>query len=133
MLPDYAAYLPDSADITAIKDCNGVLGVIFMDYWLTGDENHQPAIDAVVETIIFIRDVPDSNGNSGTYNHIAIGSDLDGFTTVPEDLGGDRMMKDLVNAIAAIPGITADDVDKIGWANYMRVLKNGWGKTGVVV
>jgi len=128
MLPDYAAYLPDSTDITSIKDCNGVLGVIFMDYWLTGDDNFQPAIAAVVETIVFIRDVPDSNGNSGTYDHIAIGSDLDGFTTVPQDLGGDRMMKDLINAIAAIPGITADDVDKIGWTNYMRVLKNGWGK-----
>ncbi|NCD68567.1 membrane dipeptidase [Mucilaginibacter agri] len=128
MPPKFAAYLPDSSDIKRIKDCNGVLGVIFMDYWLTGHDDHAPSMGAVIETILFIRDVPDSNGKAGTYDHIAIGSDLDGFTTVPEDLGGDRMMKDLFNAIANIPGITSDDIDKIGWANYMRVLKAGWGK-----
>jgi len=128
MDPKYSSILPDSADISKIKDCNGVLGLIFMDYWLTGDDNHIPAIAALIETIVFIRDVPDSTGHSGTYEHIAIGSDMDGFTTIPDDLLGARFMKDLVNAIAAIPGITDDDVDKICWANYMRVLKNGWGK-----
>ena len=128
-MPDnYAAFLPDSSDIRAIKDCGGVLGVIFMDYWLTGDDDFRPGIQAVIETMVFIRDVPDSNGVKGTYDHIAIGSDLDGFTTIPSDLGGARMMKDLVNAISRIPGISRDDIDKIGWANYMRVLKNGWGK-----
>lgn len=127
MLPEYAAYLPDATDIARIKDCNGVLGVIFMDYWLTGDDNFQPAIAAVVETMVYIRDAFDSQGKNGTYDHIAIGSDLDGFTTVPEDLGGSRMMTDLVQAISEVPGITADDIDKICWGNYMRVLKDGWG------
>lgn len=128
MLSEYAAYLPDATDIAKIKDCNGVLGVIFMDYWLTGDDNTDPAINAVVETMIYIRDAFDSQGKNGTYDHIAIGSDLDGFTTVPRDLGGSRMMTDLVDAIARIPGITADEIDQICWGNYMRVLKNGWGK-----
>jgi microsomal dipeptidase-like Zn-dependent dipeptidase len=128
MIPAFAAYLPTWDDIRQIKDCNGLCGVIFMDYWLTGDDDHLPGIAAVIETIISIRDAPDSNGLKGTYDHIAIGSDMDGFTTIPEDLGGDRMMKDLVNAIAAIDGITTDDIDKICFANYMRVLKAGWGK-----
>ena len=126
--PAYLSFLPTDDDITRIKDCNGLLGVIFMDYWLTGDDTHLPAISAVIETIIYIRDIPDSKGFKGTYDHIAIGSDLDGFTTVPQDLGGDRMMKDLVDAIALIPNITTDDVEKICWTNYMRVLKAGWGK-----
>ncbi|HZY39638.1 MAG TPA: membrane dipeptidase [Mucilaginibacter sp.] len=128
MDPKYARVLPNSADITAIKDCNGVLGLIFMDYWLTGDDDHRPAIAAIVESIIFIRDVPDSAGNSGTYDHIAIGTDLDGFTTIPDDLLGEVHMKDLVDAIAGIDGISDQDIDNICWSNYMRVLQNGWGK-----
>jgi microsomal dipeptidase-like Zn-dependent dipeptidase len=80
MDPKYAGVLPDSTDIAKIKDCNGVLGLIFMDYWLTGDDNHVPAIAALIETIIFIRDVPDSSGHSGTYEHISIGSDMDGLS-----------------------------------------------------
>lgn len=124
----YADYLPDDADIRAIKDCNGLLGVIFMDYWLTGNDDYKPSIAAVIETMVYIRNIADSKGNKGTYDHIAIGSDLDGFTTIPEDLGGERMMTDLVQAIRAIPDITAEDVDKICWGNYMRVLKDGWGK-----
>ncbi len=130
-MPDeFANYLPNADDIRAIKDCGGVLGLIFMDYWLTGDDVTTPAIQAILECIVFIRDVADSAGNSGTYDHIAIGSDLDGFTTIPSDLAGEYLMPDLVNAIAGIDGLTADDLDKICWANYMRVLKNGWGPVG---
>jgi microsomal dipeptidase-like Zn-dependent dipeptidase len=127
-MPDaYAAFLPNEDDIRAIKDCGGVLGIIFMDYWLNGNDSTGPGIQSVIECIEFIRDVVDSAGNSGTYEHIAIGSDLDGFTTIPNDLAGENKMPVLVNAMAGIDGITADDIDKICWANYMRVLKNGWG------
>jgi microsomal dipeptidase-like Zn-dependent dipeptidase len=127
-MPDaYANFLPDADDIRAIKDCGGVLGLIFMDYWLTGNDGTGPDIPALIKCIEFIRDVADSTGNSGTYEHIAIGSDLDGFTTIPRDLAGENQMPALVNAISEIPGITADQIDQICWANYMRVLRNGWG------
>jgi len=121
--PRDRAYLPDEKRILQIKDCGGVLGIIFMDYWLLGKESVKiPALDVVMETIDFIRDVC-----GGTYDHIAIGSDLDGFTEVPPDLDGAYRMKDLVARMQS-HGIGQADIEKICFGNYNRVLQAGWGK-----
>jgi hypothetical protein len=44
---------------------------------------------------------------------MAIASNLDGFTTVPQDLGGSRMMTDLIDAISAMSGISIEWVGEI--------------------
>ncbi|MFN0047726.1 MAG: membrane dipeptidase, partial [Cytophagales bacterium] len=84
-------YLPNAEDILKVKDCGGVLGIIFMDYWLKGREETTPALEIIIETIHFIHQIC---GNS--YENIAIGSDLDGFTQVPADLLGANFMDELV-------------------------------------
>src|ERR1043165_99786 len=123
--PDFpyndANYLPDDNDILEIQKCGGVLGVIFMDYWLTGKEIVAPAIDVIIETIQHIAKV------SGNYENIAIGSDLDGFTEVPRDLSGSDKMPALINAMRQA-GIHEADIDKICFQNYLRVLERGWGQ-----
>ena len=79
-----------------------------------------------MDTIEFIKNVKDSNGNCGTYDHIAIGTDLDGFTEVPPDLLGEDQIQNLIPAMKN-HGISQLDIKKICSGNYMRVLKKGWG------
>ncbi|HYV94941.1 MAG TPA: membrane dipeptidase [Chitinophagales bacterium] len=114
-------YLPNRDDVLRIKDCDGVLGIIFMDYWLNGDEDNGNGIDVVIETIKEIKNI------CGDYNHIAIGSDLDGFTEVPKDLKGIEYMPRLIDEMER-QGISKEDYLKICFNNYKRVLQNGWGK-----
>jgi microsomal dipeptidase-like Zn-dependent dipeptidase len=113
-------YLPDDGDIREVRESGGVLGVIFMDYWLNGRENVAPAISTILDTIQHIREV------CGDYENISIGSDLDGFTEVPRDLAGENHMVDLVRAMKG-NGIADRDIQKMAFENYRRVLKNGWG------
>jgi len=115
-----ALYLPDNADILKIKECGGVLGIIFMDYWLNGHEQTTSALAVIIETIQHIRNV------CGDYENIAVGSDLDGFTEVPNDLTGEKDMTKLTSEMKRI-GISDADIRKICFENYRRVLKNGWG------
>lgn len=116
-----ALYLPDQEDILKIKECGGVLGVIFMDYWLNGQEGVAKATGIILETIEYIRHI------CGNYENVSIGSDLDGFTEVPSDLAGENLMPSLIGKMKA-SGIGDPDIRKICFENYRRVLKNGWGK-----
>ncbi len=118
--PD-ALYLPGDDDILKIKDCNGVLGIIFMDYWLNGTETVSNAADVVIESIEYVARI------CGNYDNIAIGSDLDGFTEVPRDLAGPDKIPYLIQKMHD-KGIAQADIDKICFGNYMRVLAGGWGK-----
>ena len=115
-------YLPDSTDILEIKNCKGVFGIIFMDYWLNGLDNTDNGIDFIIDTIKFIANV------CGNYEHISLGSDMDGFTEVPKDLEGPEFLPNLISRMKSA-GISDDDVSKICFENYRRVLKLGWGSS----
>jgi microsomal dipeptidase-like Zn-dependent dipeptidase len=127
--PDFpwrdALYLPDDDDIVKIKQCAGVLGILFMDYWLNGHEKTTPALAVIIETIQHIRQV------CGDYENISVGSDLDGFTEVPSDLEGAKHMTNLTTALKRT-GISDANISKICFENYCRVLKNGWGRQSLL-
>ena len=120
MRPEDLAYLPDLYDIQKIQECDGVLGIIFMDYWLNGSENTGNAIPLVIKSIKYIYDV------CGNYNHVCLGSDFDGFTEVPADLMGPSYYPYLISAMRDA-NIAEADINKICFTNYLRVLENGWG------
>ncbi len=121
MPAEHLAYFPDAEDVLQIKECNGTMGVIFMDYWLNGKENNKSAIGLVVETMQAIKTI------CGNYDHISIGTDLDGFTEVPKDLAGEEHLPALIDEMRnkAIPD---EDIEKICSKNYLRVLEKGWGR-----
>ncbi|CAN5372470.1 hypothetical protein BH09BAC3_BH09BAC3_12840 [soil metagenome] len=116
-----AKSLPTTLDIQRIKDCQGVIGIIFMRYWLCGTEDTEPAINDVMDTIEFIVRV------CGDFDNIAIGSDLDGFTEVPDDLAGIETIPGLLNEMRK-RNITEENIEKMAFGNYQRVLELGWGK-----
>lgn len=111
-------------EILKIKDCNGTIGIILNNYWLTGIEDsfldYEAGIKNIVRTIRHIQLVTES------FDNISIGTDLDGFTDPCDDLADyinfPRLTEALLNE-----GISEGDVKKILGENAARVLEEGWG------
>jgi microsomal dipeptidase-like Zn-dependent dipeptidase len=117
---------PSEDDVKEIIACKGVIGVILMNYWLNGTEEDNlfkldSGLPLIIETIIELRRI----GN-GSCDHIAIGSDLDGFTQVPDDLSTSAQLK-LIPIELAKHNFTEQEIRKICHENYLRVLQLGWG------
>ncbi|MBL7983725.1 MAG: membrane dipeptidase, partial [Flavobacteriales bacterium] len=117
--------LPDEAEVKEVNATGGVIGIIFMNYWLNGIEEDDPhrfdgAIDLVVQTALELKRI------AGNCKHIAIGTDLDGFSQTPDDLTTEAAMPKLFAALHAA-GFSDDELMDIGHRNYLRVLRNAWG------
>lgn len=119
---------PDLDELKMIRDTGGVLGVIFMNYWLTGNTLHgsEDSMRHVIETI-------DQLVESGLEDCIALGSDFDGFTDPPEGLKEPSDFPNLTDELITrrrYPGrrYTPEQVKKFLGGNFMRVLEAGWSK-----
>jgi len=116
---------PDENEIKEIADCNGVIGIIFNNYWLFGLQErflqYNPALSYIIRTVEEIKQI------TGTYDNIAIGSDYDGFTDPPDDLRDISKMPRVSQALLDY-GISYEDVKKIMGQNARRVLETGWDK-----
>jgi membrane dipeptidase len=120
---------PSDEEILKIQDCGGVIGIIFYNYWLTGKEegdipllpDFKPdkGIKYIIETIRHINEV------TGTFDNIAIGTDLDGFTDPSDDLYDISKMSYLRTRLENEYFI--GHVNNIMGFNALRVLKGGWG------
>jgi microsomal dipeptidase-like Zn-dependent dipeptidase len=126
MIDEDLKCLPTDAEVLEIIACKGVIGVIFMNYWLVGKEEDDllrkdNGLDLVIKTMLKLKQI----GN-GTCDHIAIGSDLDGFTQVPDDLVSSADMQKIPNALK-LAGFTPNEIQNICHQNYIRVLELGWG------
>ncbi len=122
---------PAKDEINKIKDCGGVIGIIFYRYFLMGKEEidplspfidlkPEPGIEYILKTIDKIYSI------TKTYDNISIGTDLDGFTDPPDDLFNIAQFKYLKSRLIEKYG--PDIALKILGDNMLRVLKSGWGK-----
>lgn len=108
-------------EVIEIQNCNGVIGVIFMNYWLTGKEKlPDDGLENIVRTI---QDIANICG--GSYDNIAVGTDMDGFTQPVDDLYIPSQMIRLTQAMID-ENISEDNIKKVLGGNAMRVLKEGW-------
>lgn len=113
--------LPDVDDMIKVKEHGGILGLILMNYWLSGEEDngifaHAKAIDNVIGTMKWIR-----YACTDDVSNIAIGTDLDGFTQVPGDVKHIRFIGLLRYAIVKEFG--AEEAAKICSGNALRVIR----------
>jgi microsomal dipeptidase-like Zn-dependent dipeptidase len=116
--------LPDKAEFDTIMKYNGLLGIIAMNYWTNGIEEDNPFhYDGGIKYILNIIDFL-TNGSDKAFDYIAIGSDLDGFTQVPDDLTNVSKIGNLTGAISDKYGM--DKAEKICSLNALRVLREGW-------
>jgi membrane dipeptidase len=102
-----------------IADSGGVIGVIFMNYWLTPYARIR-GIDFISQTIRHFVSVAGED-------HVAIGSDFDGFTDPPDDLKDASELPYLTQRLLS-DGFTPDQVGKIIGGNALRAIREGWGK-----
>lgn len=106
-------------EIKTIANSGGVIGVIFMNYWLM--HPHQKyGMQYIVDTFKHLQNV-------GGSDCPAIGTDFDGFTDPPDDLKDMSQMPLLTDALLKA-GFSTSVTEKILGKNILRVLENGWGK-----
>lgn len=106
-------------EIKKIADTGGVVGVIFMNYWLMPHQAGR-GLDFIARTIEHLVRVagPDC---------VAIGSDFDGFTDPPDDLKDASELPRLTQRLVA-EEYSEEQIIKILGGNALRVLRTGWGK-----
>jgi membrane dipeptidase len=112
-------YNLDESDVQAIAASGGVVGVIFMPYWL--EKAHPgPGLEAIWRTMETVRD-----WSAGSWDHVAIGTDFDGFTDPPDDCDSEAQLPRIREMLDA-KGLTPADAEAVTGGNARRVLTNGW-------
>jgi membrane dipeptidase len=106
-------------ELKKIADTGGVVGVIFMNYWLMPHETKR-GLNFIARTIKHFVDVVG-------IDHVGIGSDFDGFTDPPDDLKDASELPKLTQRLLA-EGYNTGEIEKIMGANALRVLREGWGR-----
>jgi membrane dipeptidase len=111
-------YNLDERDVRAIAATGGVVGVIFMPYWL--DAAHPgPGLDAIWRTMETVHEW------TGSWDHVAIGTDFDGFTDPPDDCENAGKLP-RVRELLQSKSLSARDVEAVLGGNARRVLRAGW-------
>lgn len=121
---------PSNDEILAIKDCCGIIGLIFDLYWLRGKEEDNSIFGLIPDDkgiTYLIETVRQIHRITGSYDNIAIGTDFDGFTDVIDDAPDISYLPKFRDALVK-EGISLNNVDKIMGENVLRVLEEGWGK-----
>ena len=112
-------YNLDESDVRAITASGGVVGVIFMPYWL--DRSHPgPGLDAIWRTRERVHE-----WSGGSWQHVAIGTDFDGFTDPPDDCASEAELP-LIRKMLDSKGLARSDVEAVLGANARRALRSGW-------
>ena len=106
-------------EIKRIARDGGVIGVIFMPYWLMPKESAQ-GLNFVSRHMQYLVDV-------GGADCVGIGTDFDGFATPPEDLDNASRMPRLTQRLVA-DGHSEAVIRKILGENAIRALREGWGR-----
>ena len=106
-------------EIKRIARDGGVVGVIFMPYWLMPKESNQ-GINFISRHIQYLFD-------AGGEDVASIGTDFDGFTTPPEDLDNASQMYRLFQRLV-VDGHSVERIKKVMGGNGLRAVREGWGK-----
>jgi membrane dipeptidase len=107
------------AQLDAIGASGGLVGVVYAVHFVRPDgaEDRDTPLEAIAA---HVRHVADRIG----VEHVALGSDFDG-ATIPDALGDVTGLPRLVDAIRAA-GFTEDELERIAWGNWRRVLEAAW-------
>tara|TARA_Y100001963_G_scaffold158162_1_gene256845 strand:- start:15282 stop:16391 length:1110 start_codon:yes stop_codon:yes gene_type:complete len=117
-------YCLEDWEIKWLADNGGVVGVIFMNYWLSPVDTKM-GMKYVTSTIEHLHKV-------GGEDVIAMGCDLDGFTDPPDELADMSKFPRLTRELAALhsgpgtPTFSDEAIKKIMGGNSLRVLREGW-------
>ena len=105
-------------EIKWIADHGGVVGVIFMNYWLSPVDTGM-GMKYIEQTLHHITKV--SNDTVP-----AIGTDFDGFTDPPDEMVSIDQVPRLTKYLSSIGHYTDGQISNILGGNALRILKEGW-------
>jgi microsomal dipeptidase-like Zn-dependent dipeptidase len=106
-------------EIRRIARDGGIIGVIFMPYWLMPKESFQ-GLNFISRHIQYLMD-------TGGEDVVGLGTDFDGFTTPPDDLDNAAQMGRLTQRLV-VDGHNREQILKILGGNSLRAIREGWGK-----
>ncbi len=106
-------------EVKRIARDGGVVGVIFMPYWLIS-HGHGQGLNDIARTIEYFVNVAGEEA-------VGLGTDFDGFTTPPEDLKDASEMPRLTQRLL-VDGFREESICKILGGNALRAVREGWGK-----
>jgi microsomal dipeptidase-like Zn-dependent dipeptidase len=117
-------YSFDDDTIKAVAARGGVLGCILCEHYMTSGLSAASSLEGSLETVC--RHIDKIHDLTGSYDHIAIGSDLDGYIkpALP-GLGDMSRMTSLQDHLRTRYGDA--DAEKICSGNALRVLRAEWG------
>jgi membrane dipeptidase len=110
-------------EIREIKRSGGVVGVIFMTYWLD-PATPGPGLEPICRTIRYLAELDQERGEQ-SFDHVALGTDFDGFTDTPTDLRDAAALPKVATRLLET-GVSQENVYKIMGQNARRVLRIGW-------
>jgi membrane dipeptidase len=105
-------------EVLEIAATGGVIGVIFMPYWLHKD-HPRAGLGAIWDTMHRIYRL------TGNWGSVAIGTDFDGFTDPPDDVENASKLP-AVRRMLEQKGLAAADVEDVLGRNARRVLNDCW-------
>jgi microsomal dipeptidase-like Zn-dependent dipeptidase len=123
-------YMCDRGIVERIAEREGVVGLIMAQHQLNDGlrkpRDYTKTLDESLEVIC--AHIDELAEITGGYDHIGLGSDIDGF--IKPTMGGIDRMADLAALDAALRNHYKDDeiVDKITSGNALRVLRKLWSK-----
>jgi microsomal dipeptidase-like Zn-dependent dipeptidase len=121
-------YSFDDDTVKAVAARGGLLGCILCEHYITSGISH--SVKTLAESVAALcRHIDKIHELTGSFDHIAIGSDLDGYIK-PALPGLEHMgrMGALRDALRARYG--DDDAEKICRGNALRILNEAWGTPG---
>lgn len=116
---DPSPYNLTDQEIRRIARDGGVIGVIFMPYWLMPKESGQ-GLNFISRHIQYLID-------TGGEDVVGIGTDFDGFTTPPDDLDNASQLPRLTQRLV-MDGHSETRIRKILGENALQAIQRGWGK-----
>lgn len=118
------ALCPSSRNLTdrqldAVAASGGVVGVVFAAAFLRADgcEDPDTPVDRIAEHALYMI------SRMGA-EHVALGSDFDG-ALIPAPLGDVTGLPRVLSALRA-RGVSASDLERIAWRNWLRVVRQWW-------
>ena len=116
---DPSPYNLTDQEIRRIARDGGVIGVIFMPYWLMPKESRQ-GLNFISRHIQYLIDI-------GGEDAVGIGTDFDGFTTPPDDLDNASLMPRLTQRLV-VDGHSEARIRKVLGENALRAIRRSWGR-----
>jgi microsomal dipeptidase-like Zn-dependent dipeptidase len=111
-------YNPQDWELRQIAEGGGLVGVIFMNYWLMPRESGR-GLNFIARTLQHFVNV-------AGIEHVGLGSDFDGFTDPPDDLKDASELPKLTQRLV-VEGYKDEEIGKILGGNALRALHEGWG------